>query len=215
MSEDGKRRYSSQLRAAQARQTRRQIVDAAAALFAERGYGGTTIDAVAQAAGVSRKTVFTSVGGKAELIKLAYDFAIAGDDEPVPMPERPGIRALAAEEDPARMLAAYAAMVADIGARIAPVYVALQGAAQTDPEARALFDGLQQQRLMAMRGPARLLCDRGVLKQGLSVDMAADILWMHNDPSVYDKLVRQRGWPVAQFRDWLAAALQAQLLGYA
>jgi AcrR family transcriptional regulator len=127
-------------------------VHAAAALFAERGYGGTTADAVAQAAGVSRKTVFTSVGGKAELIKLAYDFAIAGDDEPVPMPERPGIRALVAEDDAARMLAAYAAMVADIGARIAPVY---------------------------------------------------------------DKLVRQRGWPVAQFRDWLAAALQAQLLGYA
>jgi hypothetical protein len=45
--------------------------------------------------------------------------------------------------------------------------------------------------------------------------MAADILWMHNDPSVYDKLVRQRGWTIAQFRDWLAAALQAQLLGCA
>jgi AcrR family transcriptional regulator len=101
-----------------------------------RGYGGTTIDAVAQAAGVSRKTVFTAVGGKVELIKLAYDFAVAGDDEPVPMPERPAVRALVAEDDPARMLAAYAVMVADIGARIAPVYVALQGAAQTDPAAR-------------------------------------------------------------------------------
>ena len=190
-------------------------MDAAAALFAGRGYGGTTIDAVAQAAGVSRKTVFTSVGGKVELIKLAYDFAVAGDDEPVPMPERPVIRALAAEEDPARMLAAYAALVADIGARIAPVYAALQGAAQTDSEARALFDGLQQQRLMAMREPARMLGERGALRQGMSADMAADILWMHNDPSVYDKLVRQRGWPVAQFRDWLAAALQAQLLGCA
>ena len=34
---------------------------------------------------MSRKTVFDSVGGKAQLMKLAYDFAIVGDDEPVPL----------------------------------------------------------------------------------------------------------------------------------
>jgi AcrR family transcriptional regulator len=73
---EGTRSYSSALRADQARQTRRRIVDAAAELFAERDYTGTTIDAIAAAAGVSRKTVFDSVGGKAQLMKLAYDFAI-------------------------------------------------------------------------------------------------------------------------------------------
>ena len=52
------RSYSSTLRADQARRTRRRIVDAAAELFAEHGYAGTTIDAIATAAGVSRKTVF-------------------------------------------------------------------------------------------------------------------------------------------------------------
>ena len=76
----GTRSYSSPLRADQARQTRKRIVDAAAELFAERGYTGTTVDAVAAAAGVSRKTVFDSIGGKARLMKLAYDFAIVGDD---------------------------------------------------------------------------------------------------------------------------------------
>ena len=54
-----KRNYSSTLRESQARATRRQIVDAAADLFAREGYGATTIDAVAAAAGVSRKTVNT------------------------------------------------------------------------------------------------------------------------------------------------------------
>ena len=90
---DKTRTYSSTLRADQARQTRRRIVDAAAELFAEYGYAGTTIDAVATAAGVSRKTVFDSVGGKAQLMKLAYDFAIVGDDEPVPLADRPEITA--------------------------------------------------------------------------------------------------------------------------
>jgi len=83
-----KKPYSSQLRAAHARATRRAIVDAAARLFTEQGYGATTVGAIAEAAGVSRKTVFTSVGGKAQALKLAIDWAIVGDDEPVPLLER-------------------------------------------------------------------------------------------------------------------------------
>ena len=77
-------RYRSGLRTEQARATRRAVVEAAHHLLVERGYQGTTIDAVAERAGVSRKTVFTAVGGKAELLKLAFDWALVGDDEPVP-----------------------------------------------------------------------------------------------------------------------------------
>src|SRR6187401_421400 len=103
-----KRAYRSDLRAAQALRTRGQIVAAAAELFVGGGYAATTIDAIAAAAGVSRKTVFTSAGGKAELLKLAYDHATAGDDEPVPLRERPVVKALEAEPDAARMLAGFA-----------------------------------------------------------------------------------------------------------
>src|SRR5215510_13295482 len=96
-----KRAYSSRLRAAQARQTRRSIVSAAARLFVEDGFGTTTIDAVADAAGVSRKTVFTAVGGKVALLKLALDWAVAGDDEPIPLADRPEIARLFRDRDPA------------------------------------------------------------------------------------------------------------------
>ena len=44
------------------------IVEAAAALFAERGYARTSVAAVAAAAGVALNTVYTSVGGKSALI---------------------------------------------------------------------------------------------------------------------------------------------------
>src|SRR3974390_1527546 len=105
MSQPVKKPYTSELRAAQARATRRAVVDAAARLFTERGYGATTVDAIAQAAGVSRKTVFASVGGKAQALKLAVDWAIMGDDEPVPVLERPHVRAGMAEPDARRMMA--------------------------------------------------------------------------------------------------------------
>jgi hypothetical protein len=40
-------------------------------------------------------------------------------------------------------------------------------------------------------------------------------MWLYNDPSLYDKLVRQRRWSVARFQAWLTEALQVQLLGKA
>src|SRR5262250_2683333 len=106
-----KKPYKSTLREAQARATRRAIVDAAARLFIERGYGATTVDAIAEAAGVSRKTVFTSVGGKAEALKLAIDWANVGDDEPVPMLERPHVKAMQQEPDARRIVTSYAGHV--------------------------------------------------------------------------------------------------------
>ena len=41
------------------------------------------------------------------------------------------------------------------------------------------------------------------------------LMWFYNDPSLYDKLVRQRGWSVDRFQAWLTEALQVQLLGKA
>lgn len=212
MSDRGKRSYNSDLRAAHARRTHTQIVAAAGELFAENGYAATTIDAIAQAAGVSRKTVFTSAGGKASLIKLAYDYTITGDDEPVPLRERPVIKALEAEPDAARMLAGFSEMVTGIQGRITRLYMALVGAAESEPEARTLFEQLEQQRLAAMKRPATLLSRRGALRRGLTIAMATDILWLHNDPVLYHQLVHKRQWTPAQFRDWLTHALQSQLL---
>ena len=210
---EGTRSYTSQLRADQAIQTRRRIVDAAAELFAERGYAATTIDAVAAAAGVSRKTVFDSVGGKAQLMKLAYDFAIVGDDQPVPLNDRPEIADLLAEPDHAKRLAMYAALVVSIDRRISAIWRALEGAAASDPEARRLHTTTIRQRRRGMQEAAQLFADAGALRSDIDADVAADLMWLYNDPSLYDKLVRQRGWSVAQFQTWLTEALQVQLLG--
>src|SRR5215469_3950575 len=116
-----KRRYQSPLREGQARNTRTAIIEAAWRLFAQQGYVATSIDEIAAAAGVSRATVFTAVGGKPVLLKAALDVAIVGDDEPVSLPDRASSRAIRAEPDPRRYLAGYAGMVAETAARVAPI----------------------------------------------------------------------------------------------
>jgi len=207
-----KKPYTSTLRAAQARATRRAIVDAAARLFTQRGYGATTVDAIAAAAGVSRKTVFTSVGGKTEALKLALDWAIAGDDEPVPMLERPHIKAMQHEPDARRILASYARHVRQTAARTAPLHQVVQAAAGLDADIRALAEDGRAQRLRGMQVMAQHLARRGALKPDLTPLEAADILWLLNDPSVYHRLVIEQKWDPDRYQDWLADALISLLI---
>src|SRR3954449_6871622 len=130
-----RRPYHSRLRADQARATRRAVVSAARDLFVELGWSRTSIDAVAARAGVSRKTVFTAVGGKAALLKLALDWALVGDDEPVPMSERPVIAEMEQLTDPRALLARWAQFVAELEERAAPLADVLVVAADADPAA--------------------------------------------------------------------------------
>jgi AcrR family transcriptional regulator len=180
-----------------------------AGLFITRGYGGTTVDAIAEAADVSRKTVFTSVGGKIEALKLAIEWAIAGDDEPVPMTERPHVKAAQAEPDARRILAGYARTVRQVSGRIAPLTAVVQAAAGLDA---ALAEEGRAQRIRGMRFLAQLLADRGALKPDLTTFEAADILWLLNDPGVYHRLVIEQHWPPDRYEHWLADAFISLLI---
>ena len=90
--ERGRRRYDSPLRDQQARQTRQTIVAAANRLFLARGYAATSLADIAKEAAVARPTVFSAFGSKAALLREVVDQALAGDDEPVPVAERPWFR---------------------------------------------------------------------------------------------------------------------------
>jgi AcrR family transcriptional regulator len=213
-SADVKRVYESPLRKAQAAATRRAIIDAASALFIERGYVATSIEAVAEAAGVSRATVFTSVGGKKALLKTAYDVALVGDDEPIPFPLRPASLAVRAEPDPQRFLVGYTGLIVDINTRLAPIYEAVRGAASADPEVRDVFEAIgAERRVGAGRVVGDLVAKGARLREGLEEDAAADILWVLIDAGLFHLLVHRRGWAVDRFQTWLAEAIQRELLG--
>lgn len=207
MSEPVKKPYRSPLRTAQARATRRAIVDAAARLFVEHGYGATTVDAIATAAGVGRKTVFTSVGGKVEALKLALDWATVGDDEPVPVLERPYVEAAEREPDARRILTDFARTLREMSARTAPLSAVLRGAAGADPEIRALAEVGRAQRQQGMYHLAGLLADRGALTPELTTSEAADLLWLFSDPADYHRLVLERGWSPERYERWVGDAL--------
>lgn len=213
MSEERKRGYRSQLRAEQARDTRRRVVAAAGELFAEDGFAATTIDAIAARAGVSRQTVFTAVGGKTALLKLAYDYALAGDDEPIAMHDRPAIQKINAEPDPYRALTMYASFVTDMGQRAGKLYIALRSAAEIDPEAHELFWRWEAERLQLLRdGPIPMFVRKNVLRTGVRPQEAADVMALLTSPSVYHRLVIQQGWSRARFRRWMTNTLLEQLL---
>jgi AcrR family transcriptional regulator len=208
-----KRTYSSELRSAQARRTRQQIVDAAGTLFVEHGFSATTIDAIAAKAGVSRKTVFSAVGGKVQLLKLAYDYAMAGDDEPVPMVEREGLQEVINEPDPYRQVELYANFVAAANSRVARLYTVLRGAAEVDPDAAELYEKWEGERHQAMiDGPVPNFANKGVLRRDLDRSEAADILALLVNPVTYDHLVNQCGWSRARFTDWLHETMLSQIL---
>ncbi len=212
MNEPVKRDYRSDLRATQAAGTRRAIVSAAARLFVDAGYGATTIDAVAEAAGVSRKTVFTAVGGKVDLLKTALDWAVAGDDVPLAVVDRLAMRELLAGGEPIELLAGWVHVLATIDSRVAALFRALEIAADSDDEARQVLEVSRDQRLAG----ARLVVDRVIqlnaLNGALSRAAAVDVAWLATDPVLFDRLVRVRGWTTKAFEAWLRRSLTAQLL---
>jgi AcrR family transcriptional regulator len=209
------RRYDSPLRRDQARTTQRAIVDAASRLFGERGYVATSIDAIAAAAGVSRATVFTSVGGKRELLRRAYEIAVRGDEDPTPLGQRARARAVLADPNPHRLLRSYAAACAEIAPRMAPVYDTLRAAAQADAEIAQLWETIAGERRFGTGRVANAVADLGALRPGLGRETAGDILWVLTDPSHYTMLVDQRKWSPTRFKRWLAKAMQTELLAEA
>lgn len=207
-----KRGYHSDVRAAQARDTRRAVVAAADRLFVERGYGATTVDAVAAAAGVSRKTVFTAVGGKLDLLRTAIEWAVAGDDSPVAVADRAGLRDVLKQPDPVALLRGCARASAQINGRAAALSLVLDGAAGVDEEARALADEGRAHRLDEARTIVGRLRALGALSGRLEPDEAVDVVWLAIDPALFDRLVRIRSWAPDRFESWLADSLVAALL---
>ena len=208
-----RRPYRSSLRAEQARATRRAVVEAARDLYIQRGYAGTTIDAVAEQAGVSRKTVFTAAGGKATLLKLAFDWTLAGDDEPVAIADRPEVQQMLQLDDPAALLAAWVAMNAAIARRLAALHHVLVVAADGDADAAALLATTDEQRVAGARAIAARLAAAGGLRPGLGLDEAAAILDVLIDPMPYRRLVVLRGWTFEAYAAHIQQTAVASLLG--
>jgi AcrR family transcriptional regulator len=200
-------------RAASAQRTRQALVSAAGALFAEKGYRATTIQAIADRAGVARPTVFTAVpGGKPQLLKEARDRALAGDDEPVPVPQRPWFRHAMSQTDPRELIRLQSGNYGQIHSRAAALERELATAAASDPELAELYGQARWQRHRGAELVAARIAELGGLAPGTGLAGAADTIYALASPDVYLLLVSDRGWTGQAYERWLSGQLQRALL---
>ncbi len=195
-----------------ARQTRRHILDAAAELFTRQGYTSTTIQQVAEQADVAWQTVYSVFGTKAAILSAVFDVAVAGDDEPIPVAERPFVQAIRDAADPRDKAGIFARHLRESAARTAGVLSVIESAATTDPEIAALWRTLRNQGLRGMTLAAKGFQEQGVLRPGLTVARAADLLWLYVGPWAYRVLVTERGWTLDEYEAWLGDTLCTQVM---
>ncbi len=207
-----RRRYESTLRQEQARQTRARILEAAQKLFSERGYANTSMDAIARGAGVATDTVYATFQSKPGLLHRLLDVRVGGDEEPVDLLERAGPQAVKREPSQRRQVEAFASDVTNIQERVRPVDDIMRGAAAVDPEIAAFRTQMHESRFDSMRQFASWVASKGPLRDGMSVDDVATIVWTLASPEVHRLLRAERGWTAERYRNWLATTLTRTLL---
>ena len=208
-----RRRYNSPLRADQAQQTRGRILDAALTLFADRGYAGTTVAAVAAGAGVSPETIYLSLGGKKGLLEGVIELAIAGEDDPAPEEETlwVEVEGLGAARDRLERMVAYSCAIL---ARTRPIHTVIRGAADKEAAAAVLGRRLLHDRLTAQTERIRRHLGDD-LRPGLSVSEAGQRYCALASPELYYTLTAEFGWTAGRHKRWLTDLLVTELLGLA
>jgi AcrR family transcriptional regulator len=203
--------YRSELRLRQAEETRRSIIDAAAELFSELGYAGTTLAKIAKRAGVSVETVQKN-GPKAALIRAAVEvtsFGVEGDRDVFEIASGQALLALT-DRDQAAPLAARTMLA--VNAASAGVWMALTGAAHGDPELRGYFEMFlrdirrQNSRLIGV------LAERGWLRDDVDFERAVDTWEVISSVETYVRLVVLTGRSHDEYRAWFEQAVDELII---
>jgi AcrR family transcriptional regulator len=211
VAEPVKRRYDNSRRLAQARATRRKVIEAAKRLFTEHGYPATTIEAIAESADTPLPTVYRLFGSKRALLAAVLDISFGGDDQPISFAERPAVRAALAERDPVKMVNAFARIVRELMERSSAIQHVLATAAQVDADAAGLLAEIQRQRHTGQSRIVTALAARGALDPDLDKTEAADIAYALLSPDMHRILTLERGWPADRYERWIARSLGALL----
>jgi len=202
-----KRSYDGSRRREHAAARRRGVVAAARELFERDGYRTTTIASIATRAGVSAESVYKGFGSKAALAKAVFDVAVAGDDEPVPLAERPAALVLREEPDVRRKIEMFVEGLAQRQARSAKVQILIRDGRHVDDALRPVWDKLHDEGLAGMTMLGRHLLTTGQLRPGIELAEVRDLLWNYLAVDHYERLVLDRGWPLERYTDWLAATV--------
>jgi len=195
------RRYRSPLREQRAAETRRALLAAAERLFVERGWFGTGMRDIAAEAGVATETLYTYFSSKSVLLHAVNDVSVVGDDQPVPLAERPEFTAMG-RGTIAQRAAAAAELTAGVHERTAGIAKVLREAAPTDPDVAAMLRAARERQRADVAAGIELLLGRPPTAP------ERDGYWALTGPEVYLLLVQETGWTSAQYQEWLATLLE-------
>lgn len=206
------RKYDSPKRKAAAEQTRTAIVAAAQCCFERHGWHGTTIRLVADAAGVSHKTVEAVFRTKAELLRAAVDYTIRGDVEPTEMPQRNAVAQMEDAPTAATFLALHAAHLRRVNARSARLAAAVEQAASGDKTVAALWKRMNHNRRFAVRWATDSFVGKPGRRPGLSRAEVEAVFWVALDWATYRTLTDHARLNAAQYEKWLRSYYGSILL---
>lgn len=207
------RRYDSPVRRERALETERRILTAAATTFADAGYVGTSLEAIAEAAGVNPRTVYKVFGTKVRLLSRLVDVAMVGDQAAVPVAARPW--AVDAFEAPTGVerVGAFAAAIRRVMQSAGAVFRTAAQAAVADPAAAALWRLGQDLRHQDAAAFVAALHDASQLRSDRTPDQAVASVWLLTGPETYLQMTDGLAWSPAQYEQWLRQSLLDLLLG--
>jgi len=198
-----KRPYHAPQRAAAAARTREAIVAAAKDVFERLGWSGATVRGIADQAGVSVKTVEALYRTKADLLKQAIDYAIAGDLRPIPLLGREAVTAMNAAPDAPALLDLHAHHARSISGRAAAILWVIEQAAPTHKETAKLWVQNNDNRRAGARWAAATLLTKPGVPSHISHRYAEEVFWIAIDPGTYRSLTLGRGLSPAGFETWI------------
>lgn len=205
-----RRRYDSSGRQEQARRNREAILDAAERQFLGAGYASTTMSAIASAAGVSAETVYKAFGGKAGLVQAIYERGLIGRGTLSAFQRSDEMREQ--ETDPETIMRNWGVLTTEVASLVTPIRLLIRAAAATDAEMATLLQAIDDERLERTRHHARFLDGRGYLREDVTIEVAADVLWTCSSVEFYELLVMKRGWPLSRFAQFVSDFMIASLL---
>ena len=211
MSEVKRHSRSELTRRDRARATRLRITKTAYALFCDRGYAGTTMSDIADAAGVAVQTVYFTFHTKSELLSRAYDFAVLGDGEPVPPDQTAWYKKMTDEPN---VIGALHHAVEGIGAiitRATPLDTVVRAGAGSDPDTAAVRKFHERWRAQGYRSIVEILATKSTFRVGVSPERATELLLLYVGMDVYRVLVLDFGWTHQDWIDWTVATVGEQL----
>ena len=206
----GSRTKNRAARAERARATRWRIIAAATELFIRDGYLQTTMADIARQAEVAVQTLYLSFGSKVAVLTAALDMAIAGDDDPVPVLERPWFARLRAEPDPVAALDVLIDSAAEIIDRVFPLWAAMRDAS-ADPELAELRNRTKHRRFASHLPAITDLAGRTGFNPQLPVERATEIFYTLMSEETYGLLVAEHGWSVPEWSGWVRHHIRAEL----